>query len=76
MINTNDVIRILLLTFLFLISFALPNNKIIILINNKTNEPISSLVSVTLNVGSTVKATLTENISQGTRGVPLNVVMK
>ena len=76
MININDVIRILLLTFLFLISLALPKNKIIILINNKINEPTNSLVSVTLNVGRTVNATLTENISQGTSGVPLNVVIK
>ena len=76
MININDIIRILILTFLFLISLALPKNKIIILINNKINEPTNSLVSVTLNVGRTVNATLTENISQGTSGVPLNVVIK
>ena len=43
----------------------------------KSIIPIISFgVTVNLNVGSTVRATFKENISQGTSGVPLKVVIK
>ena len=43
---------------------------------NKINPRTAGFVTVNLKVGRTVNATFSENRSQGTRGVPLNAVIK
>ena len=50
--------------------------KIINVIIKRINPMIACFVTVNLKVGKTVKATFNENKSQGTRGVPLNAVIK
>ena len=60
--------------FLKLVKFIF-FSKNIVNIKSKIHHNVC-FVNVKENVGNTVNATFRENISQGTKGVPLNAVMK